>query len=583
METIDISRDREGRELSASPPPRLTLVIIAVVGILLFAIRVSLPSVASDRGFQLYGPWVLDAVQNGHWLAPVSHTGALVSKPPLFVGMAALATWCAGRLTVLTVVLPSGLATLLTALLIGAAGRAFFGGAVGLLAALAFLVSPSGAAQVTLARPDAVFSLAVTAAALAALRAWLRGDGWTWFWLAAAVATLAKGPLGVLLAAGGLLAALWERAGRRSHPVWGRQAPGIALFLLVTLGWLALAYLEMGQPLLDRMLIGELLGHATGRHDGRRPGQDLLIPPALFMVTFAPWSLLTVARLWRAWRRPPPDDEERRVERFLVCWFLAALVAFAVAPHQHERLLFPLMPPAALLAGRELARAFSWLPPGRLLAGSSAAAALGLAVVGVAYHYVLDGSDRAVHTRGMQELARSIHARVGEAFPLVHVDSPVTLQLFLNRLTPLASPRQAADLLSGSDPVFVAVRDLPALQAASARPLIELARWPASGEPYVRVVSNHPRLEWTDPHATFLDPLVLRLHGMRLLHVRGPELLLRRVGPPGIATVTNTSASPRLVRARVLHGAAVPMVEERWLLPGTPWQLAAGDRAPVTR
>src|SRR6185369_12490229 len=90
----------------------------------------------------------------------------------------------------------------------------------------------------------------VTAAALLAFRAWQRGGGWAWFWALAAAATLTKGPLGLLFAANGLLAAWWERKSPRPHPLRGSQLPGVGLFLLLAGGWFLLAYWQAGPPLI---------------------------------------------------------------------------------------------------------------------------------------------------------------------------------------------------------------------------------------------------------------------------------------------------------------------------------------------
>ena len=65
--------------------------------------------------------------------------------------------------------------------------------------------------QMATARWDGLFAFMVALTALAGFRAWTSGRGWTVFWLAAAAATLTKGPLGLLLAAFGFLAIPWER------------------------------------------------------------------------------------------------------------------------------------------------------------------------------------------------------------------------------------------------------------------------------------------------------------------------------------------------------------------------------------
>jgi hypothetical protein len=52
------------------------------------------------------------------------------------------------------------------------------------------------------------FAFTVSMAAFLAFRAWNTGRGWIWFWLAAAISTLTKGPLGLLLSIGWLMLAI---------------------------------------------------------------------------------------------------------------------------------------------------------------------------------------------------------------------------------------------------------------------------------------------------------------------------------------------------------------------------------------
>jgi len=160
------------------------------------------------------------------------------------------------------------------------------------------------AKQIALARPDGVFSLCVTIAALTAYRAWGLGQGWTWFWLASAAATLAKGPLGLLLASGGLLALFWEKRGGHTTPLKGSHWPGICLFLLLTLGWFAFAYSTVGYPLVEKMIFGELVGHVVRDYQGSLPLEHFYLTPVHFVARFAPWSLFTLLGLWRVWNTP---------------------------------------------------------------------------------------------------------------------------------------------------------------------------------------------------------------------------------------------------------------------------------------
>ena len=551
----------------------------------LFALRLTLPSHLADRGLALYATWVLDVIQNGRWICPLDEKGFVASKPPLYVWLASLASLAAGRVTVVTLFLPGALATLGTAAILFGIGRSEFGPSAGqpperasragLFAALMYLLSYAGAEQVALARPDGVFTVAVTAGAGLALRAWQLGTGWTWFWLAAAAATLAKGPLGLLLTGAGLLAILWERWTGRRHPLRGSHAAGIALFLLLTGGWLALAYLSLGQRLIDRMILGELIGHALEEH-GSGPGQALHVQPLAALWTFAPWSLLALAALWRAFRAPAADGQARRAERFAAGWFLVGLAVLSAAPHHHPRHLFPILPAMALLAGRELDR---WLPalrPTALARGLALAGALSLAAL-AGVHLLRNEAERTVNGQSTRELARVVQERVGSEFPLVYVDAPPLLHLFLNTLTSQAEPREAAELLAQPAAVFVVSRQrtpiTEALGLAAAR-VHEVARWPETGPPYVHIVSNHPRLEWAEDLAGLYPPIRVELHQARLRPRRGAAFQVEARAPDARVVFTNAGAEPHAVRVRFSTGAR-EIAAERALAPGERWELGA--------
>jgi Dolichyl-phosphate-mannose-protein mannosyltransferase len=554
-------------------PDLIAGALLALVAISLFAIRLSLPSVLDDRGFYLHGDWVLDAVQNGHWIVQRNHVGDVVSKPPLYIWLAALATLPVGRISMLTMLLPGAVATVAIAAMIWRFGGESFGKRAGLLGALAYLVSYVGASEIALARPDGVFAFTVAAAALAAFRAWTSGQGWTWFWLAAAVATLAKGPLGLLLAAAGLLAAGWERWSGRAAPIAGSHRSGIVLFLLITGGWFGWAYLELGQAFIDRMIFRELLRHAIAEGDGSGPGHPFFIQPVHFLWSLAPWSLFACVGFWRVWARPACNPDERRAERFLFCWFVVGLLLFSLAPHQHQRHLLPIMPAAALVAGRELTRWVSTMSPRTLLGTCATVAIVGLSVMALSYHLLLDGSERVARVQGMRALAHSIRARVGVRFPLTHVDTPFALQFFLGSTAPLASVEQAARLLSGPDATFIAVRHFDSLRGALAQtptPFFVVARWPTTGEPDVSVISNHARLEWTADMSAVFGPIVIRTHEVRFVRRREREFVLNLTGDNGAVVFKNESRESQAVRARI-SGSTSEMVQERLLAPGDQW------------
>ncbi|MBI3192586.1 MAG: glycosyltransferase family 39 protein, partial [Pedosphaera parvula] len=232
------------------PAPVRRGLFLGLVVLALYVIRLAAPSDLIDYGQEANTAYVLDAVGNGHWIVQRDLYGAVTSKPPLYTWLASSVSVALGRIDRFTLSLPAALATLALTLVIFAAGRAHFGWHAGFLGALAYACSGIAAKQVALVRTDGLFALSVTVLALLAFRAWQKGSGWTWVWLAAALSTLTKGPLGLLLAATGLLAAFWERPAGQAVPLRGSHVAGVGLFLLVAGGWFAWAFVVLGQDLI---------------------------------------------------------------------------------------------------------------------------------------------------------------------------------------------------------------------------------------------------------------------------------------------------------------------------------------------
>jgi 4-amino-4-deoxy-L-arabinose transferase-like glycosyltransferase len=446
------------------------------------------------------GAYVLDAVQNGHWLIQKEISGELASKPPMLTWLAALSTLAIGELTRFAIYLPSALATIAVALLLLTEGRRHFGWAAGFLSALAYLLSSAGDRQMMTARYDGLLALPVTLAAVAAFRAWQTGRGWTWFWLAGAFGTLVKGPLALILGAAGLLAHRWERrTGHETH-LRGGHTWGVLLFLAICGGWFLLAYAEAGPAVVAKMFGRELAAHATGAGRKETMFVGFYEPPLSVLAALAPWSLFAGLGLWRVFRQPALETEARRFERFLVCWFVVGLLLFCIAAHQRGRLIFPILPPVAWLAGRELARWVRFWSTTRLLRTAGALAIVVLSVLSLYHHVLLGRSAHVRTTLGMREIAGRLDQDV--AAKLVHVDTPFALQFYLNTARPLMSFADAAVRLRQDQPAYVAVCNYAKLQTQLGPDnpaLHELARWPVTGTPEIRVVSNRPRLPAPPP------------------------------------------------------------------------------------
>ncbi|HLK10670.1 MAG TPA: glycosyltransferase family 39 protein [Candidatus Binatia bacterium] len=542
------------------------MVALALLALALFVVRLTgLPNLF-DNECRL-GESVLDVVQNGRWLCPHDALGH-TDKPPLLTWLSALATLATGRVDRFTLYLPSALATAALAGVVLAAGRRRFGWWAGFLGGLAYLASEVAAKQVATARWDGLFALAVTLGALAAFHGWTTGRGWVWFWLAAAAATLTKGPLGALLAAMGLAAAWWERAAGTPRPVRGRQRLGVTLYVTLTLGWFLLAWRQEGWPLVENMLGRELLSHAIEH----APGRHFVKPLEAFLGNFAPWSVAAVLGLLRALVRPAADAAERRFERFLVCWLAGGLLVFCLAPHTAARLIFPVIPAAALLAGRELDRLTRRLPRPALAALSCAAAALALALCVVHYHRLERRTPDVQRTLALEALAAEVEGAVGDRFPLTSVDAPCGLGLLLQARRPPVPFEQAARLLAGDAAAFVVVGDLARLRAALGTTAVyEVARCATPAGPYLRVVANRPRLAWADRMAVDVGPTRIDMDRVRLVHGDARRLVFAPRAAGGSVALTDVGSDPAPLEVRL--GEHAPPLG-RTLVAGETWRIS---------
>jgi hypothetical protein len=435
------------------------------------------------------------------------------------------------------------------------------------------MLCTAGLKEFGLARTDGVFALTVTATALAGFRAWSQGKGWTWFWLMAAFATLAKGPLAVVLAGGGFFAALWERKSGEPLPFKGNQLLGIALFVVITVSWFMLAYQSAGKPFIDKIIGKELVGHTVTDARSHFPGSLFYQPPLYYLGRAAPWSFFGIYGLWRVWRVPSAEISARRFERFLFCWFLFGLFIFSLASHQRADLLWPIMPAAALVAGRELDRLSRRAT--RIFDAAIAAVVL-LMIGGFAYYYFgrLARSSIVRQTVSLKHVVEEINRYGGSQFPLTHLDAPMGLQVCLNTWRPRVSAERAATLLRGPEPAFIAVSDLKKFQAErrpedppiyTVVPSLDNKSYP------LRIISNCQVLESTNSFAFGFGDLTIRASGVYLADATEREFLFDEGPNASEITIVNESSEPRRVRLRV-RSEGPPHCEERLLTGHEIWK-----------
>ncbi len=304
-----------------------------------------------------------EMIVDGQWAVPHVNGKVTPDKPPLFFWLIALLSLPVGEVTPLTARLPSALAALGTVALTLRLGRRLYGPATAALAGGMLATSFLFWDKARWSQTDALLCFLIWVA-LSAFEAWRAGDAGgrragLLFWLAAALAVLTKGPVGLLLPLGIALVVL---ALERDLVRWRGFAPlaGPAVFTAVAGAWVAWA--TLGGPS-DYSVWGALREHFIdrglhGMHH-RQPWWYFLerLPQSLM-----PWSGLIPGALVLAWRR------RGRGDRLLAAAALFVILFFSISTEKRELYALPSLPAFTLLMAALVARVATWresevLPP----------------------------------------------------------------------------------------------------------------------------------------------------------------------------------------------------------------------------
>ncbi len=234
--------------------------------------------------------------------------------------------------------IPSLLGAMLAAAACAWGASAFFGGRAGLLAGAMMGASFLLSTEAFLAKTDAVLAGATTLALAAMARIYLAGrngekPGWRTkllFWLAVAVATLVKGPVGPLVALMAAIAvSVWDSIEEKKLKFgWAKQLGwtwGPLIVLAICGPWAWAITVASDGAFWGAAIGGDLAPKLAGGHErhGGIFGYHLLLSPMLIF----PATLLMPAGLVLAWKaRAEPGV------RFALCWLIPTWLMFELLP-----------------------------------------------------------------------------------------------------------------------------------------------------------------------------------------------------------------------------------------------------------
>lgn len=352
------------------------LLLLALLGALLFLPGLGRRDVWNPDEAR-YAEVAREMRLSGSWAVPRLNGEVYTQKPPLLFWSIAASGLVTGGIGETASRLPSALAAIGALLFVYLIGLRFFGRRAGWLAAAAFATCFKILWQGRFGQID----MLLTALVLLAVWFWVRGYTeerprlHLLFFFCAGLATLAKGPVGLLpplLSILAFLAVTRDRAElKRLRVGWG-----LLVWASVVLAWLVPAGLSGGEEYLRQIVFKQnVTRYVDPWHHFAPWYYYLTVVPGEFF----PWSLFLPTAVVVGWKRlrtgaadpgtatPLLEGSRQSLNDllgkrdragflFCLCWVVVTLVFFSVSPAKRSVYVLTMYPALALLVGAGLNR-----------------------------------------------------------------------------------------------------------------------------------------------------------------------------------------------------------------------------------
>jgi 4-amino-4-deoxy-L-arabinose transferase-like glycosyltransferase len=384
---------------------------------------------------------VWEEVHNGEWILPLRNGHDLPSKPPLFHWLAGGMSLLTGHVDEFSIRFPSAALATLSVLLVFWLGSVKWNTPAGAFAALMLATNFEWMRAATAARVDMTLTAFLIAAYVAldrivsapapTSRALLA------FYASMAMATLGKGPVGLLLP--GLVAVAYLACRRdlgRLRQM--RIVEGTLAALLVAGAWYVLAIVHGGMAFVYKQLWVENFGRFfAAESTGAGHEHPFYYMIGGFFTGFAPWSFFVIPLALYLWAN------RRRLEAdgylYPLVWFGAVFVFYSISQSKRTVYLLPIYPAAALLLGSwwdRLASAPDSMPPLLVTVLRIAAVTLAVAILVLLALLVAAG----LGADPLTPLTPLLHPKDRENLPVVEAlirSRFVSFSLFVAALVPM--------------------------------------------------------------------------------------------------------------------------------------------------
>ncbi|MBF0550587.1 MAG: glycosyltransferase family 39 protein [Deltaproteobacteria bacterium] len=298
-----------------------------------------------------YAEIAREMLESGDWVTPRLNYVKYFEKPPLYYWLTAASFTLFGQTEGAARFVPA-LFGLLGVVLTFGLGRRISGHRTGWISGVILTVSLEYAILARVVIIDMTLTFFMTAALTLFYLSYKQNGELSLLGLAAVaagLATLAKGPMGVALPGAVAVVFLTLVGGWRTFKPTTIFLSAL-VFLAVTTPWYLLVSLRNPEFPAFFFLDQNLGRYLTTAHQRYEPAYYYL---GILAAGFFPWTAFLPASLktlWPGWRRPAWKQDEGLT--FLLVWVVFEFVFFSLARSKMMHYILPLYPPLAILTGR---------------------------------------------------------------------------------------------------------------------------------------------------------------------------------------------------------------------------------------
>jgi len=170
-------------------------------------------------------------------------------------------------------------------------------------------------------------------------------------WVAMALATMGKGPAGIVLPAGVVFVHLAST--RRWRDLASSEiVSGLVALLVVALPWYVAMFVRHGPPFTDRLIFHDMFNRAFSHVHDTNEGDDTSFRFYVWQLGYAlfPWTALAPLALART-VVGAQASAKREAATFCVAWSVLGFALFTMMGTKFHHYAFPLVPPLAMVIG----------------------------------------------------------------------------------------------------------------------------------------------------------------------------------------------------------------------------------------